>query len=235
MRAREEFKHLIEVHELRDTFRKSSPGKKTYTWRKYNPDLKQARLDYIFVSADILCNVQRADIVSGYRTDHSAVRIDLVVNQHERGKGWFKFNTSLLKDDEYLSIMREAVYNTLELYALPVYTREFLIEDLGQTAQFTVSLSLLWVALILQLRTQTISYSISQTRNKAKTEEKIVCAIQRLEEEIDQNPRDTSKLQLHLFAIGFGQCSITIRRRFRQFVIEQNPSLTLAGTGGGGG
>ena len=38
---------------------------------------------------------------------------------------------------------------------------------------------------------------------------------------------------LHLFAIGFVQYSIIIRRRFRQFVIEQNPSLTLARSGGG--
>ena len=159
--ARDVFKHVMRTQGLVDSFREINQTRKSYTWRKCNPSVKQARLDYILVSSNVLGNVQKADIVPGYRTDHSAVRVELVINQHSRGKGWFKFNTSLLKDEEYLSLMREAVYDTLELYCVPVYTRQFLMQDLGHTAQFKISHTLLWEAMVLQLRTQTISYSIN--------------------------------------------------------------------------
>ena len=164
--ARDELEHVMRTQGLVDSFREINQTKKSYTWRKCNPSVKQARLDYILVSSDVLGNVQKVGIVPGYRTDHSAVYVDLVINQHKRGNGWFKFNTSLLKDKEYLSLMREAVYDVLELYCVPVYTRQFLIQDLGHTAQFQISHALLWEALILQLRTQTISYSINKCRNK---------------------------------------------------------------------
>ena len=45
------------------------------------------------------------------------------------------------------------------------------------------------------------------------------------------NVTDNGLCVLHIFSFVFGQCSITIPRHIRQFVIEQNNSITSSGIG----
>ena len=53
VRAKKELRRLMTMHELKDSFREMNQGSKRYTWRKCNPTIKQARLDYILVSENI--------------------------------------------------------------------------------------------------------------------------------------------------------------------------------------
>ena len=145
------------------------------------------------MSENTISRLQRAEIVPGYRTDHSAVCVELLVNDHHRGKGWFKFNVSLLKDEEYLSLMKETVCETLETYAVPVYSRQFVREDLGKLGHFNISCALLWETLILQLRTRTISYSIARHRNNKQRELDMLREIHELKEEFGRDPQSEVK------------------------------------------
>ena len=85
-RGKRELKRLMKTHELKDSFRELNPGSIRYTWRRCNPSIKQARLDYILVSSSIFGSVQKAYILPVYRTDHAAVCLDLVVTEQQRGK-----------------------------------------------------------------------------------------------------------------------------------------------------
>ena len=57
-------------------------------------------------------------MVSGYRTDHSGTILKLKFNNNERGKGYWKFNNSLLKDNEYIQIVKKAIEEVKNTYKI---------------------------------------------------------------------------------------------------------------------
>ena len=64
---------------------------------------KQARLDYFIASQTLLDLVSQVNIKPGYRTDHSLISVSLNLINFSHGPGVWKFNTSLLKDQEYIA------------------------------------------------------------------------------------------------------------------------------------
>ena len=52
----------------------------------------------------------------GYRTDHSFTGIEVNINDSIRGKGFWKFNTSLLHDQEYVKIVKNEIKKTVAQY-----------------------------------------------------------------------------------------------------------------------
>ena len=91
-----------------DNFRFLNPDKEIYTWRKKTP-LKQSRLDYILISESLSNVVENFTIKPGYRSDHSAVILELKFNSFERGRGLWKFNNSLLTDKIYVDKVKETI------------------------------------------------------------------------------------------------------------------------------
>ena len=47
--------------------------------------------------------------------------MSILINSFERGKGVWKFNTELLKDESYLKIVRECIIDEKRKYTVPVY------------------------------------------------------------------------------------------------------------------
>ena len=67
---------MIDDLELTDVWRDPNPEYRRYTWRRTNP-LQQSRLDLFLVSNSLMNIVGGADIISGYRSDHSIIPLDL--------------------------------------------------------------------------------------------------------------------------------------------------------------
>ena len=61
---------FIEKENFVDAWRMINENCRKYTWRRLNPMIKQARLDYFLVSENMLQYVVDAEIIPGYRTDH---------------------------------------------------------------------------------------------------------------------------------------------------------------------
>ena len=97
----------MENHDIIDSFGSLYPNLSRYTWTSTN---KKARLDYFLVSNALSDLIPKVNIKHGYRTDHSAVELHIKLNNFDRGKGTWKFNTSLLKNVEY----REMINKTIE-------------------------------------------------------------------------------------------------------------------------
>ena len=76
--------------------------KHRYTWRRKKPEI-QCRLDFFLISSDLIYDINLADIVPEYKTDHS---------MNPRGRGFWKLNTSLLKEEEYLNLIKATIYQT---------------------------------------------------------------------------------------------------------------------------
>ena len=135
-----------------DIWRTINPYTKRYTWRQNKP-LIQCRLDYFFISNNLTQNVKSCDIKPSIRTDHSLLTLKITLNKNEpRGPGFWKFNTSLLKDIEYIDLIK----NKLNLL------KENLI-DMNDKA-------LKWDYIKSEIRQQTIIYAKAQARNRKRYE-----------------------------------------------------------------
>ena len=70
-----------------DPFRDKYPTLKRYTWRKKTP-LKQARLDYFLISANIMQYVKKCNIDMAYRSDHSVITLEFQFDDIKYGKSY---------------------------------------------------------------------------------------------------------------------------------------------------
>ena len=118
-RARTEVLKFIEEDNFIDVYRLLH-DEKGFTWRKLNLVIKQARLYFFLVSEESFEFVYDNCVVSGYRTDHSGTILKLKFDNNERRKGYWKFNNSLLKDNEYegCSNMNASSFITFFTYML---------------------------------------------------------------------------------------------------------------------
>ena len=57
-----------------------------------------------------------ADIVPGYKTDHSMITLRLLLHSNPRGPGFWKLNTSFLTELEYVNQIKTTIQETCEEY-----------------------------------------------------------------------------------------------------------------------
>ena len=114
IRARKEVLNMIEGLNLIDTWRSENNNSKKFTWVSGKKPLKMARLDFFLVTPDIHAKINKYIKSFGYRSDHSLIGIEIDVNSTERGKGFWKFNSSLLQDVEYVTLVKNEIKNVIE-------------------------------------------------------------------------------------------------------------------------
>ena len=58
-----------------------------------------------------------ADILPGYKTDHSLISIHLANDANPRGPDYWKLNTSFLLDEEYIGLIKKTITDVANEYA----------------------------------------------------------------------------------------------------------------------
>ena len=107
-RSRSKVLEIAENLKLSDAFRLLNPTTKRYTWRSCSP-IKQARLDYFLISETLTDLLQNCHIKPGYRSDHSRVDIDIILDTFKQLKGMWTFNCSLLTHPDYVELINGAI------------------------------------------------------------------------------------------------------------------------------
>ena len=74
----------------------------------------QCRLDYFLISQSLNSFVNNAEIAPSFKTDHSFVQLSSVIGNQPRGKGFWKFNSSLLSDLDYVNAIKSEIKETIE-------------------------------------------------------------------------------------------------------------------------
>ena len=69
------------------------------------------RLDYFLISKSLKGCIENSAISHGYRSDHSLVLIELNDNYDKPGRGYWKFNVSLLSDVDYINMVTQCIEN----------------------------------------------------------------------------------------------------------------------------
>ena len=89
------------------------------------------------------------------------------------GNGYWKMNTSLLHDVEYIQLVKNEIKNTLNCYK---------VENDQNFEAYSIDFQLLFEVLKLNIRGKTISYSVNKAKQIKAKEEELGKNIQKLED-----------------------------------------------------
>ena len=94
---------------LIDAWRKLHPQSREYSW--FNSDFTFAsRSDKFFISSKMLSSIRSCEITPCCFSDHDYVTLCLEFDQAQvRGPGLWKFNASLLQDNEFCAIIEDRI------------------------------------------------------------------------------------------------------------------------------
>lgn len=195
LKAQEKLLQIINDLNLCDIWREMNPECRRFTWRRARPQ-QQSRLDYFIISDNIIEKVNEADIVYGYRTDHSGITLKLQFNKNKfKRNNFWKFNTSLLKDKNYLDEINTVIDDVLLEYAALPYDRQNLLNIKKNELEFMISEDLLLDFILMKARTKTISYASNKKKKENEQERKLEEEIDLLEKILDRNEHDNTLLQ----------------------------------------
>ena len=161
--------NMTEEMNLIDIWRILNPDVKRYTWRGHTKNgFVQSRLDYFFISSHMIYDVQVADIAPSIKSDHSLLKLSFNLKPCEsRGKGFWKFNNSLLSDNSYV-----------------VKVKQIIVDNQNKYSELT-NKSLLWDVIKCEIRSYTISYSSYIAKQKRSTIDGLYIELSHLEKNLN--------------------------------------------------
>ena len=126
---------------LYDVWREENLEKKVYTWKRKitNGVYQMGRLDFFLVSESLLDFCREENVVPGFRSDHSAASLSLIFKKIQKGKTFWKFNSSLLKDINFVNEIKASILCIKKQYAATPYNLENL--DLIENEHFQTVLN----------------------------------------------------------------------------------------------
>ena len=164
--------------DLIDAWRVLNPECSRFTWRQKKPEV-HCRLDFFLVNQTTFCNIVSADILPGYKTDHSMITLQISLHSNNRGRGFWKLNTSFLNDIEYVNRIKLIINQT---------KAEYVQDD-------TVNPNLLWEMVKMKVREESLKYGTSKKKKLTKKEEEIEQAIASLEKCLSEFKGDETQRQ----------------------------------------
>ena len=208
-KAAKQLETLKENHNLIDIWRTLNPDLQRYTRRQNSKSgLVQSRLDYWLISTYLMYDIDNSKIFPGLQSDHSVVSLTLnLTDQEKRGRGFFKFNNSLLEDKHYVELIKTTIKD---------FTAENKIENKG----------LLWDCLKCKIRGATISYSSAIARKKREMENDLLNKINVLESNLTAETLDeynTYKKELEDIYMHKGK-GIMLRSKAKLIENDEKPT-----------
>ena len=96
-----------------------------------------------------MLNVNGVKINPSYRSDHSLVFLELKTEGRKYGKQYWKFNSSLLKDKTYISMMKQLILDVKKQYAVPVYNLDNIDYIPDELIEFQINDQLFFEVLLI--------------------------------------------------------------------------------------
>ena len=163
---------IIETYDLCDIWRIKNPKLKRYTFRqKHFSGIIQRRLDYIFISRS-LQEYTKPKILNSLSTDHSLIFCSIYnIGNYAYGPGLWKFNNSLLLNEDYTKKVKEHIRKTLI--------------EMKSAAKLTDQM--MWEYLKFKIRTFTITFAKKLAREKREIQNTLEKEVRELEKNLKNN------------------------------------------------
>lgn len=194
VKAQEIVNEMAGELELVDIWREINPETLRFTWRRNNP-IQQSRLDFFLVSENTLSEVKDADIIAGYRSDHSIIVIQLEFKKETNHKNYWKFNSSLLKDKKFVDEIHKTIKAVKDQYSVLVYDWNNIESIHIGDLQLMISDQLFLDTLLMEIRKTTMDYSAKKKKTDVLLEKILEEEIQCLERIVDRSEDDILKMQ----------------------------------------
>ena len=206
------FYNLREKYSLSDTWRLKNPRNKDFTWSRPTP-FTARRLDYILCHDTLVPYIKNSQHRILYGSDHKLVNTTLLNNIFKRGPSYWKLNTSLLKDPEYLTFMNNSIDYFLD--------KE---NEFNNPVEFFEMLKSM-------ARTKSIEYSKLKNFKQKKKQRELLNKLDQLNKNLINSPNDeiisrqilTLKNELEIYEL-YKTSGAIIRSRLRQ--IEEGEKNT---------
>ena len=132
------------------------------------------------------------EILPAYKSDHNPIVLTFIKSRQSRGKGLWKFNNGLLKNQDFIDMIQEELSLIKSIYVLPVYDPEYINNNHGDSLELNISDTLFLDTLLCQLRGAIIDFSKNLFKKRESGGKKIIDHITRfeLETETNLNPND---------------------------------------------
>ena len=139
-KARDEVLGMMEEFNLKDIWRVRNPEKREYSWIKNTQrsvERKASRIDFVLISSGLDQKVEMIMYLSSIQTDHRATYIVVEFEPNERGAGYWKMNTSILHNADFLKLMEEELRSSINssINKKPTELWEILKERIKKTTQ----------------------------------------------------------------------------------------------------
>ena len=158
------------TNDLIDIWRIRNPNVKRFTWRQKTPVI-QRRLDFWLVSNGMQEDIDNVDVVPSLKSDHSAIVLSINgIENSPRGPSFWKLNSSLLDDKEYVSLIN---------MKYPLWNDEF--KDVTDPRLF-------WDLMKYRIRQESISYSKLKARERRSKMAALESKLNDCQKMCDQDP-----------------------------------------------
>ena len=160
-----------ETYDLCDVWRVRNTKSKRFSFtQKHASAFIQRRLDYILISNTLQEFVTMTEILTPISTDHSPLLFSLSKEKNTiTGKGFWKFNSSLTKDQNYIIEIKK------------------LIRNFSNKNESPFNRQLKWELLKYEVRKFTIKYTKNLAKEKRQQITNLENQLKKLEENLDED------------------------------------------------
>ena len=201
--ARNKVLGKMEQFGLVDIWRQDNASTKRYTWfKKDSTNAKKpkcSRLDFFLVSESLSPYSNGSDILPGILTDHSLIALDIDFSKFERGRGFWKFNNSLIKNTEYTDSIKNIFKRVTKQYSALDYSEDQfnLLNSIDmQNIPVTISDQLFFDTLLMEVRGFTIEYTSRKKREMNARFNELQSQVNDMNELFHLNPNSFIKERL---------------------------------------
>ena len=155
----------MEEINLIDVYRQLHPTTKSFTYES-KPLNVRLRIDFFLISRPLSNHVRKKETHNSIAPDHKSIYLNLEIkNEFKRGPGLWKFDNTLLEDENFKEFVTIKYLQILEKYS--EVTKK----------------QLLWELIKMELRSETIKYS-KEKRFKLRNKEDLQSKLQELDHKI---------------------------------------------------
>ena len=160
-------------YSLVDIWRIRNKELSQFTWKgKGQAGLVQSRIDFWLISNSLEYEADKCLIQPGLLSDHSILLLSLnLIQTQRRGRGTWKFNNNLLKDFEYIELIKKT------------------IQQVQEHSDF-MNKSTWWEFLKCQMRTETMIFAGAKAKILKKEETELLNLITHLETNLDNSNKE---------------------------------------------
>ena len=153
------------------------------------------RLDFFLISQTLINYSSNESILPGYRSDHSIISLTLQFSKIPRTKTFWKFNSSLLSNPNFIKEIKNVFSNVKKQYAASPYNLEKIDEVDNSNFETTINPQLFLEVILLESRSKTIAFSSAIKKNYLNLEKDLETQIKDLENNDPENNIENLKMK----------------------------------------